>query len=1067
MRLSRFCVAFSAALLLTTSALAAPPLARVDFQTEVRPLLSDACFQCHGPDPGTRIADLRLDLKDGAFGARKNGAPVVPGDSGASLIYQRITHANAAKRMPPEYSHKKLEPEQIDTLRAWIDQGAEWTGHWSFDPPVRPEIPQTANSTWAATPIDSFILERVEAAELAPAAEGDRRTLARRAALDVTGLPPRPRLLQAFLDDKKPGAYERYLDRLFALPSYGEHRARYWLDAARYADTHGIHIDNYREMWPYRDWVINAYNANMPFDQFTVEQLAGDLLPNPTLDQLVGSGFHRCNATTNEGGVIPEEFEVIYAKDRADTTGTVFLGLTVGCATCHDHKFDPITQKDFYRMTAFFRNTTQYVMDGNVSDPPPIMIVPRLDDRGQNAKLINKIRSAEASLAAARTATNKKFNSWISKQRYQSVATPLEQSAEMLSATTTHVARGGQQQALTLPANVKVGAGPAENVPALLFGEEGVVELPSSGIERGKPFSIATWVYHPERDGAFVVASQTDPEDKMRGWSITISDRQIRFGLKGIKDDKSSSINLGPNNQRRLTTGAWVHVTVTYDGSAEQAGLRFYVDGAELPVQGEEYFTKLDGEVLNDSPISLGRGYISGDDEGSYKPRYFAGGGIADFRIFNRVLSVEEAKVAANWPLLERAGSTEAAKLSDEQQETLRLRYLNLDDSKYKKLAAQKRETERAVREIRRRGSVTHVMQEAAGAAPEAHVLFRGMYDHRRDLVSADTPGFLPAMSDKFPKNRLGLANWIVDESNPLTARVAVNRYWQEIFGTGLVRTTDDFGAQGEPPSHPELLDWLAVDFRESGWDVKRLLKTMLLSSTYRQAATATADKKEKDAANRLLARGPRFRMDGETIRDLALAASGLLVPKIGGPSVKPYQPDGVWSSVAMPSSNTKQYKRDSGEKLYRRSLYTFWKRAAPPASMQIFNAPTREHSIVRRDRTNTPLQALVTMNDVQFVEASRHLAQSAMNLGGEDFKARLSFMTTRLLSRDFDDAEARVARQSFEKLLDHYSANETDAQELLTTGESTPDSALPAAESAAYTMLANQIMNLDEVLNK
>ena len=1067
MRLSKFCVVISASLLFVASAFGDPPLARIDFQTEVRPLLSNACFQCHGPDPGTRIADLRLDLKDGAFGARKNGAPVVPGDADASLIYQRITHQDAAKRMPPEYSHKKLEPAEIDTLRAWIDQGAEWTGHWSFDPPVRSELPQTANTTWATTPIDSFILARVESAGLSPAAEADRRTLARRAALDITGLPPVPSDLQAFLDDQKSGAYERYIDRLFGLPSYGEHRARYWLDAARYADTHGIHIDNYREMWPYRDWVINAYNANMPFDQFTIEQIAGDLLPNPTLDQLVGSGFHRCNATTNEGGVIPEEFEVIYAKDRADTTGTVFLGLTVGCATCHDHKFDPIKQKDFYAMTAFFRNTTQYVMDGNVSDPPPIMIVPQLDDRSQNAKLIKKIRSAEATLATAKTAANKKFDAWISKQRYQSVATPIEPSSEMLYATATHVAHGGQQQAIELPPDVKVGEGPATNVPAFLFGEEGVVELPSSGIARGKPFSIATWVYHPERDGAFIVASQTDPKDKMRGWSITIGDRQIRFGLKGISDDKSSSINLGPNNQRRLTTGAWVHITVTYDGSAEQAGLRFYVDGAELPVQGEEYFTKLEGEVLNDWPISLGRGYISGDDEGSYKSRYFAGGGIADFRIFNRALTVEEAKVVANWSLLDRARSTQPDELSAEQQEILRLRYLNLDDSKYKKLVSRKLETERKVREIRRRGSVTHVMQEAAGATPEAHILFRGMYDQRLDVVTADTPGFLPAMSDKFSKNRLGLANWIVDESNPLTARVAVNRYWQEIFGTGLVRTSDDFGAQGEPPSHPELLDWLAVDFRDSGWDVKRLLKNMLMSSTYRQAAVATEDKKEKDPDNRLLSHGPRFRMDGETIRDLALATSGLLVPKIGGPSVKPYQPDGVWSSVAMPSSNTKKYERDTGEKLYRRSLYTFWKRAAPPASMQIFNAPTREHSVVQRERTNTPLQALVTMNDIQFVEASRHLAQTAMKLGGDDFNTRLSFMTTRLLSRDFDESEVGVARRSFEKFLRHYSANEADAQKLLTAGESTPDSALPTAESAAYTMLANQIVNLDEVLNK
>ncbi len=1068
MALSGFPLAFLIALLLSAPALAEPPIARVDFQTEVRPLLSDACFQCHGPDPATRLADLRLDRRDGAFAKRENGKPVVPGDAEASLIYQRITHRDTARRMPPEYSHKKLDLQQIDKLRAWIDQGAEWREHWSFEPPVRPAVPQVGGGTWAANPIDNFILARLQAEGLTPAAEADRRALARRAALDITGLPPEPSRLRAFLDDNEPGAYERYLDRLLALPSYGEHRARYWLDAARYADTHGIHIDNYREMWPYRDWVINAYNRNLPFDRFTLEQIAGDLLPNPSLDQLIASGFHRCNATTNEGGVIPEEFEVIYAKDRADTTGAVFLGLTVGCATCHDHKFDPITQKDFYRMTAFFRNTTQYVMDGNVSDTPPIMIVPRMKERRRYLHLIDKIQAVETAFANALDAPNKKLDAWIAKRRYRSLTMPLEAAAETIAADPAKITRRGASAPLTLPPGVASGEGPATNMTAFHFGEEGFVELPSSGIERGKPFSMTLWVYHPdERDGDFIVADQTDPDDKMRGWSITLNDRQINFRMKGIKNGKASKISLGPNNQRRLETGAWTHIAVTYDGSAERAGLSLYVNGAELPVQGGEYFTKLEGEIANEQPISLGRGYVSDDEEDSYASRYFSGGAIADFRIFNRALSVKEARVAANWALLDAARTVPPADLTAEQNEILRLRYLTLNDSKYKRLGTRQAAMKHEIREIRRRGSVTHVMQEVPGKAPEAHVLFRGMYDQRRERVTADTPGFLPAMSDAFPKNRFGLAKWIVDDANPLTARVAVNRYWQEIFGSGLVRTSDDFGAQGEPPSHPKLLDWLAVDFRESGWDVKRLIKTILLSSTYRQSAQATPEKLEKDAENLLLARGPRFRMDGETIRDIALAASGLLVRKIGGPSVKPYQPDGVWSSVAMPSSNTKKYERDSGEKLYRRSLYTFWKRAAPPASMQIFNAPTREHAIVRRERTNTPLQALVTMNDVQFVEAARQLAQSAMKQAGGDFDSRLGFMTTRLLSREFNAGESAAAKRSFEKLLAYYSANETDARNMLATGESKPDPKLPTAESAAYAMLASQMMNLDEVLNK
>ena len=1063
-----FRLAVLVALLPAAPALAEPPAARVDFQTEVRPLLSDTCFQCHGPDPATRIADLRLDLKESAFAERENGTPVVPGDAEASLVYQRVTHRDAARRMPPEYSHKKLEPEQIDKLRAWIEQGAEWTGHWSFEPPERPDVPQAGGGARAVNPIDNFILARLQAEGLNPAPEADRRALARRAALDVTGLPPEPNRLQAFLEDDRPGAYERYLDRLFALPSYGEHRARYWLDAARYADTHGIHIDNYREMWPYRDWVIDAYNRNLPFDRFTLEQIAGDLLPNPSLDQLIASGFHRCNATTNEGGVIPEEFEVIYAKDRADTTGAVFLGLTVGCATCHDHKFDPITQKDFYRLTAFFRNTTQYVMDGNVSDTPPIIIVPQLEERRRYEKLLDKLRDAENAPAAALDAPNRKFDAWIAKRRYRSMTAPLDAKTETMAADPAQVARGGASSPLTLPPGVESGEGPAANMAAFRFGKEGAVELPPSDIAADKPFSMTLWVYHPaERDGDFIVAGQTDPDDKLRGWWITLNDRQINFRMKGVENGKGSTISLGPNNQRRIEAGAWTHVAVTYDGSAERAGLNFYVNGAELPVQGGEYFTKLKGEIANNRPISLGRGYIGGGEEGAYEFRYFSGGAIADFRIFNRVLSVEEARVAANWALLDDARGAAPAELTAEQKRLLRLRWLALYDAKYKRLASRRAEMEREIREIRRRGAVTHVMQEIPGKSAEAHVLFRGMYDQRRERVAAGTPGFLPPMAAGLPGNRLGLAKWIVDEANPLTARVAVNRYWQEVFGTGLVRTSDDFGAQGEPPSHPELLDWLAVDFRESGWDVKRLLKTMLFSSTYRQSAQAAPEKLEKDPENRLLSRGPRFRMDGETIRDIALAASGLLVRKIGGPSVKPYQPEGVWSSVAMPSSNTKKYERDSGEKLYRRSLYTFWKRAAPPASMQIFNAPTREHSIVRRERTNTPLQALVTMNDVQFVEAARRLGQSAMKQGGADFDSRLGFMTTRLLSRNFNESETEAAKRSFEKLLAHYEADAADARDILATGESKPDPDLPPAESAAYAMLANQIMNLDEVLNK
>ncbi len=1039
--------------------------AAVNFQTEVRPLLSDKCFQCHGPDAATRIADLRLDRNEGLFGHRPNGTPVVPGDPGSSMLYQRIVHTDPAMRMPPEYSHKSLEANEIDKLRQWIEEGADWTGHWAFEIPTRPALPEVSDQDWARNAIDRFVLARLDTEGLSPAPEADREALARRAALDVTGLPPMPEILEKFLEDAEPGAYQRYLDSLFGSKAYGEHRARYWLDAARYADTHGIHIDNYREMWPYRDWVINAFNRNLPFDRFTVEQVAGDLLKNPTMDQLIASGFHRCNATTNEGGVIPEEYEVIYAKDRADTTGTVFLGLTVGCATCHDHKFDPITQRDFYAMTAFFRNTTQYVMDGNISDTPPFIIVPRDEDREAYDAVRMTLRETRASLAESAASPGSEFEAWLADGKYNGLASPLQTERAPLHVSSTHLVHDGNQEPLPLSDGVTVSEGPAANVDALVFDEDAFVELPASDIDRDTAFSLAFWVRHPEEAGNYVVASQTDPENKMRGWVLTLGGREIIFKMTSVKDGEATNIEIRPNNQYQLEPGVWRHVTVTYDGSGERAGLSIFYNGERMPFQGSEYFAELEGPAGSDQPILLGRGFYEDDEE--IKHRGFAGGGLADVRLYDRQLSVEEANVIANWPAIEAARSKAPQDLTGEEKRVLGLHYLNVHDESYRSRFEAAKDAEREIREVRRRGAVTHVMQEQEGSAAEAHILFRGMYDQRQEKVPAATPGFLPSTAGSGPMDRMDLAKWLVEDSNPLTTRVAVNRFWQQLFGTGLVRTGDDFGAQGEPPSHPELLDWLSVEFREKGWNVKALLRSILSSSTYRQSAEAGADKLEKDPENRLLSRGPRFRMDAEMLRDYGLAASGILVEKIGGPSVKPYQPDGVWESVAMLGSNTRFYKRDDGDKLYRRSLYTFWKRAAPPASMQIFNAPTREHSTVQRERTNTPLQALVTMNDPQFVEASRFLAQSAMNGTSDDFADRLGFITVRLLSRKLDDSEREVAEESFNEFLGHYETDGEDADQLLATGEWPLDENLPRPELAAWTMLASQIMNLDEALNK
>ena len=1046
----------------------------VDFQREVRPILSDNCFLCHGPDQSARRARLRLDTQDGAFSPRPSGTTIAPHDLDASLLYQRITHEDERLRMPPPaLSTKTLSSEQIDVLKRWIEEGASWDQHWSFKPIARLSPPAVTDDVWSRGALDRFVLARLEAEGLQPASEADRRTLARRVALDLTGLPPDPGVLATFLSDTSDGAYEALVDRLLDSRHWGEHRARYWLDAARYGDTHGIHIDNYREMYAYRDWVIRAFNDNLPFDEFTVDQIAGDLLPDPTLDRLVATGFQRNNITTNEGGVVPEEYEAIYAKDRAETIGGVFLGLTIGCATCHDHKFDPIAQREFYAMTAFFRNTTQYVMDGNVSDPPPVLVVPDDDDRELWHRLRREAADVEAQLQARAASVGPMFVEWLTRGAHREIETPLDASAEILTlalqdAGGPAVWLEGDRRPIIVQPGAVIAEGPNGH-PSLMFDAESWAELPSLSLDSDTPFSIAMWIYQPEDEGSFVVAGQYDQEDGSRGWAMTIGSRQLSFRVTGDRAAPglgATSARVGPINTKRMPTGEWTHIVVTHDGTAERGGLHVYRNGDLVEEQGSEFFAKAEGSILTDQPFYLGRGdALSGTGEPEI--RHFGGGGIADVRVFNRALTVQEAKVVSEWRALQTAATKSPDALTSDERVALRLRYLSIEDDEFGRLVTRKQEIAREWREVRRRGSVTHVMQEIVDSEPEAHVLSRGMYDQPLGRVVAGTPAALPPMAGSLPRNRLGLAKWLVDEANPLTSRVTVNRFWQQLFGTGLVATSEDFGAQGEPPSHPELLDHLAVEFRESGWDVKQFFRTVVTSATYRQSAQISPDKLEKDADNRLLSRGPRFRMDAEMIRDYALAASGLLVRMIGGPSVKPYQPQGVWQTVAMPQSNTRIYEPDTGDKLYRRSLYTFWKRSAPPPSMDIFNAPTREHSTVRRERTNTPLQALVTMNDTQFVEASRHLAQRAMREAGDDFDRRLNYVTTRLLARDFGDQERAVAKRTYDGFVDLYRASADDARRLLDVGDSAFDDALSVTESAAWTMLASQLMNLDEVLNK
>lgn len=1030
----------------------------IQFNRDIRPILIETCATCHGPDSASRKADLRLDQRQAAIDA---GA-ISPGKPDESEMIRRILSEDPKEIMPPPELKKTLSADQKKLLVDWIQSGAEYQQHWSYIPPSRPALPavpasvQSTLAEWPSNPIDSFVLRKLVDSGLTPAAEADRRTLARRVSFDITGLPPRPELVEQFVTDSSPNAYEKLVDRLLASPDWGEHRGRFWLDYARYADTHGIHFDNYREIWAYRDWVIRAFNQNMPFDQFTIENLAGDLLPNATLDQKVASGFNRCNMTTNEGGIIDEEYAVLYTRDRTETVSAVWMGLTAGCATCHNHKFDQLSQKEFYEMAAFFNNTTQPVRDGNIKDTPPIIAVPLESDRARFEALPALITLAQTSVADRRTSARPDFDTWIASAKAETVGEPV--SSEGL-----HVLAGLDEgegkvvnaivdgNSLDVPLNDSAKWQEGPNGKAITV-QGTALEIASAGdFEGEQPFSCAAWINVPANDGSGAICARMEPGPGYRGWDFWMQQRRI--GMHIINAWPQTALKVVSKAQ--IPANEWVHVVVTYDGSRKASGLQVYINGAVQETNIEN--DKLDGStVRTQTPWKVGSRSVSEPFTGAIK----------DLRIQKRVLSAAEVDSLAKLSRFQATLAKAADQRSEPEVAELFNYWLKRFDAPFVEQSARLADLEKEQADIRARGTIAHVMNERAEPAT-AFVLFRGEYDQRREQVSAGTPAELPPFPEAAPRNRLGFAQWLLRPEHPLTTRVTVNRFWQEIFGTGLVRTAGDLGVSGELPSNQELLDWLAVEFRETGWDVRKLFKLIVMSATYRQSAVVTPEKLEKDPANRLVSRGPRFRMDAEMVRDNALAVSGLLVSKIGGPSVKPYQPEGVWEAIAMNGSTTQNYVRDSGENLYRRSLYTFVKRMAPPASLDIFNSPNREQCSVRRERTNTPLQALVTMNDEQFVEAARRFAESILKQGGDSDDRRLQWAAKHLLSRDFRPDELSILTASLQELTTFYRDHSKEADELIQTGEAKPDGALDVTTLAAWTMLCNEMMNLDEVLNK
>ncbi len=1025
----------------TPSRLAASELTgRIDFSRDIRPIFSNFCYKCHGPDEDERQASLRLDVKEAALALLESGATaIVPGDSAHSALYQRIV-ADSAERMPPADTGKTLTREQIQKIRDWIDQGADWRAHWSFIKPERPPLPEVKHAAWPRGAIDYFILSRLERERLAPEPEAARTTLARRVTLDLTGLPPTPAEVDAFLADSSSDAYEKLVDRLLASPHYGEHMARYWLDAARYGDTHGLHLDNERTIWPYRDWVIAAFNANMPFDQFTVEQLAGDLLPNPTVSQQVATGFNRCNVTTSEGGSIDEEFLVRYAVDRVDTTSTVWMGLTTGCAVCHDHKYDPVTQREFYQLFAFFNSLTEKAMDGNRLDPPPVVKVPSAEQARKLAAVRDAIQATEAELAALMPGIDAAQAAWEAEELRRlegvwQIVEPAELSSsggssfrklsdasvliegtnpnkdvyEIVLQTDASAITAVRLEALTHDSLPQKGPGRALNGNLVLSElEADVASVADAGQIQSVKFAAAR-ADHSQTKGDFLVRKAIDGTvDGDNGWAVAGFERH---------EPRTAVFRLA--SPVGFEGGTRLRLRLRHESKYAQHGIgRFRLAVSRDPAQlAPQTATAEDDQ--DDATLSIGT-----------------------------ILSLPPAE--------------RTEELNNKVRDHFRRHHSPEWAKRADALQSLKDEEKAADAQI----PTTLVMQEMPQRR-EAFVLIRGQYNKHGEPVQPGVPAVLPPLQADAPANRLALAKWIVDPAHPLTARVTVNRFWQQYFGMGLVKTAEDFGSQGEPPSHPELLDWLATEFIASGWDVKALQKLIVTSATYRQSSRVSADKLQRDPDNRLLARAPRFRLDGEAVRDLALSVSTLLSPQIGGPSAKPYQPPGLWEAIGYTTSNTAKFVQDHGPALYRRGMYTFWKRTSPPPSMLTFDAPSREACTVSRARTNTPLQALVLMNDTQFVEAARKLAERVMTETGPSVDEQANYLFRLATARPPDDDERRVLVATYEAHRAEFQRDGEAATRLLSVGEAPRNEQLNVAELAAWTMVANLVLNLDETLTK
>ncbi len=1017
---------------------------KVDFNRDVRPVL-DKCLSCHGHDPKAIQAGLRLDNRDGATRLLSDKVrAVVPGHPEQSELILRINESNPALRMPPPSSNRILSNEDKTILKRWIEQGAEYKEHWAFVKPVRAVPPKVKQKSWPANPIDNFVLASLESRGLKPSPLADKSTLLRRVSLDLTGLPPSTVDLKSFLADSSPKAYEKVVDRLLASPRYGERMAMDWLDCARYADSNGYQNDYERYQYRWRDWVINAFNKNMPYDEFTIEQLAGDLLPKPTTDQIVATGFCRNNRLNTEGGAIPEEYHVEYVIDRVQTISSVWLGLTTGCARCHDHKYDPISQKEFYSLCSFFNNVPETdIGEERPMNYPPLIKAPYPDQEKDLARLTAQILSLGSQAEAKISANQTQAQTW---KATSNGTVPDGYLVRYKLSDHSTVSRNDY------PSPAPVGALKADigrSTGSIHTDSQSFVNLgPVGNFEWNKPFSYGAWVRH--EGGVGSPLAQMDEANGYRGWDLHLIEGKPSVHL--IHDWPQNAIKVVA--KQAIPKAQWAHVFATYDGSGMAKGIHLYVDGAGVPFDVE--VDKLSDTIRTSTDTHIGRRSTGAVFNGD----------VDDPVLYDRELKSSEVKQLANVPASLVLLSIPPEKRTRDQAKAITREWLLTHDKGFGKLdrALVSAKTQKA--KVEAEIPTVMVMQESPKPR-DTFVLLRGIYDHHGDKVSAATPAFLPSLPSRIPANRLALAKWIVSPQNPLTPRVTVNRMWERLFGNGLVETSEDFGTRSSFPTHPELLDWLATELVVKRWNLKALWKELVMSSTYRQSSSVTPRLLAMDPANHLLARGPRFRLPAEVIRDQAMAAGGYLTEKIGGPSVRPYQPKGIWDETAGLNGNLRNYKNDVGPNLHRRSLYTIWKRTAPPPDMALFDVPSREICSVRRARTDTPLQALTLLNDVTYTEAARGLAQRMLTEGGNSPVPRISLAFRLLLSREPVPAESKILGAAIKREIARFKADTKSAVALLKAGDLPLNSTLAPAELAAYTVVASTILNMDEVVTK